>query len=187
LYLHVHSRCCATTYPNHPLHLSACLLVTFEIRVSPVLIYLFSFLGMFLMSTRIGASPRSTLSLSLPPGGTNREGFCRRTAISLYCVGVRCDVSADVTFSYISHPSSPNPLWYYHCDAEAASRCSLNIHPVISFAVPPSDLHLSNWPVSTDPESLLLADYGCFGACILLPLLHHYVRSLPCELMRQKV
>jgi hypothetical protein len=80
---------------NHPLHL---LLVTFEIRVSPVLMYRFSLFGIFFMFARIGASPRHTLSLSPPPGGTDRTGFCRRTAIALCCVGVRCDGSTDVTF-----------------------------------------------------------------------------------------
>jgi hypothetical protein len=34
---------------------------------------------------------------------------------------------------------------------------------------------------------MLLADYGCFCACIKSLLLHHYVHGLSCELMRQKV
>jgi hypothetical protein len=94
------------TSQSPPLHL---LLVTFEIRGSPVLMYRFSLLGIFFMFARIGASPRPTLSLSPPPGGTDRAGFCRRTAIALCCVGVRCDGSTDVTFVMIHLPTPPPP------------------------------------------------------------------------------
>jgi hypothetical protein len=150
--------------------------------------YLFSLHGIFFMPARICVSPRPTLSLSPPAGGIDRASFCRRTAIALCCVSVRYDGSTDVTFVMLHLPTPPPPshrgiTLSYHCDAEPASCCSLNTHPVISFAVPLSDLHLSIRPVPTDPESLLLADYGCFCTCIQSSLLHHYVHDLPCELM----